>query len=91
MAIIVKETNSFAFHNNSAQNPWISLFIKELYQFFGCLLLLSLHKQPPRVYSWCSNKILSKTPLSKNRFEQIIKNLHFKDRGLNPINKKDSN
>ncbi len=91
MTIIIKETNSFAFHNNSAQNPWVSLSIKELYHFFGCLLLLSLHKQSPRAYSWRLNKVLLKTPLSKNRFEQIIKNFHFKDRGLNPINKKDSN
>ncbi len=44
MTIIVKETNSFTFYNNSAQNPWVSLFIKELYYFFDCLLLLSLHK-----------------------------------------------
>jgi Transposase IS4 len=85
MSIIVKETNSFAFCNNSLQNPWISLSISELYHFFGCLLLLSLHKQPPRAYSWQENGVLSKTPLSKNRFEQIVKNLHFKDRGLNPV------
>ncbi len=91
MGIIVKETNSFAFHNNSAQNPWVSLSIKELYHFFGCLLLLSLYKQSPRAYSWRLNGVLSKTPLSKNRFEQIIRNFHFKDRGLNLINKKDSN
>ncbi len=90
MAIIVKETNSFTFRSNSAQNPWVSLSIKELYHFFGYLLLLSLHKQLPRAYSWRLNRVLSKTPLSKNRFEQIIKNFHFKDRGLNLI-KKDSN
>jgi len=51
MAIIIKETNSFAFRSNSAQNPWVSLSIKELYHFFGCLLLLSLHKQLLRAYS----------------------------------------
>ncbi len=51
MAIIIKETNSFAFRSNSAQNPWISLSIKELYHFFDCLLLLSLHKQSLRAYS----------------------------------------
>jgi len=44
MAVIIKEMNSFAFHNNSAQNLWVSLSIKELYYFFGYLLLLSLHK-----------------------------------------------
>ncbi len=69
MAIIIKETNSFAFHNNSAQNPWISLSIKELYHFFDCLLLLSLHKQLSRAYSWRLNEVLSKPSLLKNRFE----------------------
>jgi len=86
MTIIVKEINSFAFRSNSAQNTWVSLSVKELYHFFGCLLLLSLHKHPPQVYSWRLNEVLSRTPLSKNRFKQIIKNLHFKDRGLNPVN-----
>ncbi len=90
MSIIIKETNSFAFHNNSAQNLWVSLSIKELYYFFGCLLLLSLHKQSPWAYSWRLNEVLFRTPLSKNRFKQIIKNFHFKDRGLNLI-KKDFN
>ena len=85
MSLIVKETNSYAFRNNSISNPWISLSIKELYQFFGCLLLLSLHGHPPRVYSWHFNGVLARTPLSKNRFEQIIKNIHFKDRGLNSV------
>ena len=85
MSLIVKETNSYAFRNNSASNPWVSLSIKELYQFFGCLLLLALHGHPPRTYSWHSNGVLARTPLSKNRFEQIIKNIHFKDRGLNSV------
>jgi len=51
MAIIVKETNSFTFRSNSAQNSWISLSVKELYHFFDCLLLLSLYKHSPQVYS----------------------------------------
>jgi len=50
MTIIVKETNSFAFRNNSTLNSWISLSIKELYHFFSCLLLLSLYKQSSRAY-----------------------------------------
>jgi len=50
MSIIIKETNSFVFYNNSALNSWISLFIKELYHFFGCLLLLSLYKQSSQAY-----------------------------------------
>ncbi len=50
ISIIVKEINSFAFRNNSALNPWISLSIRKLYHFFDCLLLLSLYKQSSRAY-----------------------------------------
>lgn len=85
MSIIVSSTNSFAFRTNSAKNPWKSLSIAELYQFFGCLLKLGLFKHPPRSYAWGENGPLSHTPLSKNRFESILRNIHFKDRGLNPI------
>jgi Transposase IS4 len=84
MRIIVNETNSYAFRDNSASNPWKTLLIQELYHFFGCLIKLGLWKHPPRVYSWSSNGILAQVPLSKNRFESILHNFHFKDRGLNP-------
>ena len=79
MSLIVKETNSFAFRHNSVQNPWKSLSVIELYQFFGCLLLLALHKRPIRQYVWNSNGVLASSPLSKNRFKQIMSFLHFKD------------
>jgi Transposase IS4 len=85
MSIIVKETNSYAFRTNSAQNPWKTLEIQELYHFFGCLIKLALWKHPSRTYYWSSNGILAQVPLSKNRFESILSNFHFKDRGLNPI------
>ena len=85
MLIIVNSTNSFAFRTNSAQNPWKSLLIAELYQFFGCLIKLGLFKHPPRSYSWGSDGVLAHTPLSKNRFESILRNIHFKDRVLNSI------
>jgi Transposase IS4 len=84
MEIIVKNTNSYAFRNNSASKPWKSLTISELYHFFGCLFKLGLYKQPIREYCWGSNGVLSQVPLLKNRFESILCNLHFKDRGLNP-------
>jgi Transposase IS4 len=83
MSLIVKETNSYAFCNNSAKNPWKTLSIQELYHFFGCLLKLGLFKYPPYSYSWNSTGILSQVPLSKNCFESILSNFHFKDRGFN--------
>jgi hypothetical protein len=58
MAIIVKETNSYAFRTNSAQNPWKTLKIQELYHFFRCLIKLALFKHPSRVYCWSLNGIL---------------------------------
>jgi Transposase IS4 len=85
MSIIVNSTNSYAFRTNSAKNPWKTLEIHELYHFFGCLIKLGLWKHPPRTYSWSSGGVLSQVPLSKNRFESILSNFHFKDRGLNPI------
>jgi Transposase IS4 len=84
MSIIAKSTNSYAFRTNSAQNPWKTLEIKELYYFFGCLIKLGLWKHPPRLYCWENNGILAQVPLSKNRFKAILRNFYFKDRGLNP-------
>ena len=85
MSIIVKSTNFYAFRINSAQRPWKSLSIPELYHFFGCLIRLELFKHPPHSYSWSSGGVLAQVPLLKNRFESILRNIHFKDRGLNPI------
>ena len=84
MAIIAKETNSYAFRTNSAKNPWKTLEIHELYHFFGCLIKLALFKHPPQAYCWASNGILAQVPLSKNCFEAILSNFHFKDRGFAP-------
>jgi Transposase IS4 len=67
MALIIKETNSYAFRNNKAFNPWKTLSIQELYHFFSCLIRLGLFKHPPRSYSWSSNDILAQVPLLKNR------------------------
>jgi Transposase IS4 len=84
MSLIVKETNSYAFRTNSAQNPWKTLEIQELYHFYGCLIKLALWKHSFRAYCWSLNGILSQVPLLKNRFESILSNFHFKDRGFNP-------
>ena len=84
MSLIVKEINSYAFRYNSAQNPWKSLSIIELYHFFGCLLLLALYKQPIHHYLWQNpNEILAFSLLSQYQFDQIMSFLHFKDRGEN--------
>ena len=85
MSIIVNLINSYAFQTNSAKNPWKTLLISELYHFFGCLLKLGLYKNPLRTYSWHSRGVLSQAPLLKNRFKSILRNFHFKDRGLNTV------
>jgi Transposase IS4 len=85
MALIAKEINSYAFCNNKASNPWKTLSIQELYHFFSCLIRLSLYKYPSRSYLWSSNGVLAQVPLSKNRFESILYNFHFKDRGSSPV------
>jgi hypothetical protein len=49
-------------------------------------MLIGLFKQPPRKYLWKERGgCLYGTPISKNRFEQIVKNLHYTDRGPSPI------
>ena len=85
MSIIVKSINSYAFRTNSAQKPWKSLSILELYHFFRCLIRLGLFKHPLRCYAFSLDGVLAHIPLSKNRFKAILRNIHFKDRGLNPI------
>jgi Transposase IS4 len=85
MSIIAKSTNSYAFQTNSAKNLWKTLEIPELYHFFSCLFKLSLWKHPSRAYLWYKNGIFSQVPLLKNRFESILSNFHFKDRGFNPV------
>ena len=85
MSIIVQATNSFAFRTNSTRNPWKTLEIQELYHFFDCLIKLALFNQSNRSSCWDSNGILSQVSLSKNRFEFILYNFYFKDRGFNSI------
>ena len=84
MSLIVKETNSYTFWTNSAKKPWKSLTISELYQFFDCLIRLGLFKHPLHLYSWSSHGVLAQVPLSKNCFESILRNFHFKNRGFTP-------
>ena len=86
MSLIVKETNSFTFRHNSAQNPWKSLSIIELYHFFGYLILLGLKNRPIHCNLWSPHGILAFSPIFKHRFEQIMSFFYFKDRGPNPSN-----
>ena len=84
--IICDSINSFAFQNYTAKDPWKTIHPIELLHYFGCLILIGLFGQPPRKYAWnVQNGYLRNTPISKNRFEQITKYLHFRDRGPNTI------
>jgi Transposase IS4 len=88
MELICQQTNSYAYRTQTLgprpRNPWKALTVIELYHFFGILLTIALWKLPPRVYLWSKQGPLSGLPISKNRFEQILKFLHFKDRGPTP-------
>ena len=86
LQIICDSTNSFAFRNHTFQNPWKPIHPIELLHYFGCLILIGLFGQPPRKYAWNSRTgYLRNTPLLKNRFKQITKYIHFKDRGFNAV------
>jgi hypothetical protein len=82
LQIICHSTNSFALRNYTVKDPWKLLHPIELLHYFGCLIVIGLHGQPPRKYAWNEqNSYLRNTPLSKNRFEHITKYIHFRDRG----------
>jgi hypothetical protein len=82
LQIICHSTNSFALRNHTAKDPWKLLYPIKLLHYFGYLIIIGLHGQPPRKYAWNQqNGYLRNTPLSKNRFEQITKYIHFRDRG----------
>jgi hypothetical protein len=81
MANIVKETNSFALRAHT----FLNLTIPELYHYFGCHILLGYYKRPTHDTIWDDRGALNGAPLTKNRFEQITKFLHYKDRGENPV------
>ena len=86
LQIICNSTNSFAFRNHTVKDPWKTIHPIELLHYFGCLILIGLFRQPPRKYAWnAQNGYLRNTPISKNRFEQITKYLHFRDRGPNAV------
>ena len=83
---ICDQTNSYAYRNNEATDPWRSISPIELLHFLGCLIIIGLFNQPPRKYLWNQRGgCLRGTPISKNRFEQIVKYIHFNDRGPNPV------
>jgi len=54
LQIICDSTNSFAFRNHTAQDPWKPIHPIELLHYFGCLILIGLFGQPPRKYAWNS-------------------------------------
>jgi hypothetical protein len=86
LQIICDSTNSFAFRNHIAQDPWKPIHSIELLHYFGCLILIRLFGQPPRKYAWNPrNGYLRDIFLSKNRFEQITKYIHFKNKGFNAV------
>jgi hypothetical protein len=86
LRIICDSTNSFAIRNYTARDPWKPIYLIELLHYFGCLILIELFGQPPRKYAWNSrNGYLRDTSISKNRFEQITKYIHFRNRGSNAV------
>jgi Transposase IS4 len=79
---ICQQTNSFAERTKPATSTWRPLTKIELLHYFGCLIKLGLYNLPNRKYAWNEHGgCLSGYPISKGRFEQITKYIHFQDRG----------
>ncbi len=88
---VCNQTNSFGYRSQfSAKRPWRPIDPLELLYFFGTCFLLGLFNQPIHKYHYSSGigGCLSGVPISKNRREDILKMLHFKDRGEGPHTKK---
>jgi Transposase IS4 len=79
---ICNQTNSFAQRTKSSTSSWRDINQIELLHYFGCLIKLGLYNLPNRKYAWNEHGgCLAGAPISKGRFEQITKNIHFQDRG----------
>ena len=83
---VCNQTNSYGYRCQfSEKRPWKPITKIELLHFLGTCFLLGLYKQPPRKYVYSQeNGCLSGVPLSKNRREDILKMIHFLDRGEGP-------
>jgi len=87
---ICNQTNSFAERTKSDTSSWRPVTKIELLHYFGCLIRIGLYSQQNQRYLYNpAGGCLSGCPLSKNRFEQITKYIHFKDRGENAVKGED--
>lgn len=84
---IAEQTNLFAVQAGPSVKPssrshaWKPTTTKEIKQVFGLILYMGLVKLPKIVDYWSTDKIIGQkfagTVMSRNRFELILKNLHF--------------
>lgn len=90
---IVHNTNQYAIHNITSMpealrgariNQCSPANIKEIKKIFGLILFMGLVKLPRLANYWSKDKILGhpfpRTVMSRNRFELLLKMLHFSDK-----------
>lgn len=90
---IVHNTNRYAIHNitnmpeatrGARINQWSPTNIEEIKKMFGLILFMGLVKLPRLAHYWSKDKIIGhpfpRTVMSRNRFELLLKMLHFSDK-----------
>ena len=89
--LIVMETNRY-FEDTAAEKPitwlskmnaWKPVTSKDIQQFFGILIMMGLNRQPTFECYWAKSKMygieLVKNVMPRNKFELILRFLHFAD------------
>lgn len=77
-AKIVEETNLYAREKQSKN--WVDVTVPELKAFFGCLIIMGIHRLPSLKCYWSSNPLLHVESVASvmpaNRYRKITQNLH---------------
>lgn len=94
--LIVTETNDFA-HNylrthelkqRSLMRHWIDCDGTEIRQFFGIIIIMGMNPLPKMRLYWSNNDVFENVKIKKimkrDRFEAILKCLHFEKENPNP-------
>lgn len=76
---VLEQTNA---KQNNAKD-WVDVTVAELNAFFGCLIIMGIHRLPSLVCYWSSDPILRVDEVARvmtaDRYKKITQNLHCND------------
>ena len=86
MDLIVEETNRYAEQTLQGTNKEWSTDAQEIRAYMGFMILMGINQVPEIRDYWSTNEYLHYAPIadriSRDRFEQITRYLHFADNSL---------